>query len=158
MQHHGIRSHYFMANRWGNSGNSDRLYFLGFQIHCGWWLQPWNWKILAPWKKICDKWKWKSLSRVPMDYTVQGILPARILKWVAAPFSRGSSQSKDRTQVSHIVGEFFMSWATGETHVETQTPGLFACFWLRDVWYIPSYLLFKSSWLGHIILPWFSSK
>ena len=28
---HGIRSHHFMANRWGNSGNSDRLYFLGLQ-------------------------------------------------------------------------------------------------------------------------------
>ena len=28
---HGIRSHHFMANRWGNNGNSDRLYFLGHQ-------------------------------------------------------------------------------------------------------------------------------
>ena len=35
----------------GNSGNSDRLYFLGFQNHCEWFLQPWNWKTLAPWKK-----------------------------------------------------------------------------------------------------------
>ena len=31
-----------MANRWGNNGNSDRLYFLGFQNHCRWWLQAWN--------------------------------------------------------------------------------------------------------------------
>ena len=30
----GIQSHYFMANRWGNNGNSDRLYFLGLQNHC----------------------------------------------------------------------------------------------------------------------------
>ena len=37
-----IWSHHFMANRWGNKGNSDRLYFLGFQNHCRWWLQPWN--------------------------------------------------------------------------------------------------------------------
>ena len=36
------RVHHFMANRWGNSGNSDRLYFLGLQNHCRWWLQPWN--------------------------------------------------------------------------------------------------------------------
>ena len=36
----------------------------------------------------------------PMDYTVHGILQARILEWVAIPFSRGSSQSKDRTQIS----------------------------------------------------------
>ena len=28
-------SHHFMANRWGNNGNSDRLYFLGLQNHCG---------------------------------------------------------------------------------------------------------------------------
>ena len=39
---HGIRSYHFMANRWGNSGNSDRLYFFWLQNHCRWWLQPWN--------------------------------------------------------------------------------------------------------------------
>ena len=33
---HGIRSHHFMANRWGNNGNSDRLYFSGLQNHCRW--------------------------------------------------------------------------------------------------------------------------
>ena len=33
---HGIRSHHFMANRWGNNGNHDRLYFLGLQNHCRW--------------------------------------------------------------------------------------------------------------------------
>ena len=32
---HGLWSHHFMANRWGNNGNSDRLYFLGLQNHCG---------------------------------------------------------------------------------------------------------------------------
>ena len=32
----GIRSHYFMANRWGNNGNSERLYFLGLKNHCRW--------------------------------------------------------------------------------------------------------------------------
>ena len=39
---HGIWSHHFMANRWGNNVNSDRLYFLGLQNHCRWWLQPGN--------------------------------------------------------------------------------------------------------------------
>ena len=39
-----------------------------------------------------------------MDYTVHGILQARILEWVAYHFSRGSSQPRDRTQVSCIVG------------------------------------------------------
>ena len=33
---HGIWSHHFMANRWGNNGNSDRFYFLGLQNHCRW--------------------------------------------------------------------------------------------------------------------------
>ena len=49
-----------------------------------------------------------------MDYTVHGIVQARILEWVAIPFSRGSSQPRDRTQVSCIAGRFFTSWATRE--------------------------------------------
>ena len=44
----------------------------------------------------------------PKDYTIHGILQARILEWVAFPFSRGSFQPRDWTQVSHS------SWATGE--------------------------------------------
>ena len=43
-----------MANRWGNNGNSERLYLFGLQNHCSWWLQPWNYKTLAPWKKRYD--------------------------------------------------------------------------------------------------------
>ena len=43
----------------------------------------------------------------PMDYTVYGILQARILGWIAIPFSRGSSQPRDRTQVSRIGGRRF---------------------------------------------------
>ena len=39
---HGIEFHHFMANRWGKNGNSDRLYILGLQNQCRWWLQPWN--------------------------------------------------------------------------------------------------------------------
>ena len=39
---HGIWPHQFKVNRWENNGNSDRLYFLGLQNHCRWWLQPWN--------------------------------------------------------------------------------------------------------------------
>ena len=36
----------------------------------------------------------------PMDYTVHRILQARILEWIAFPYSRASSQTRDRTQVS----------------------------------------------------------
>ena len=55
-------------------------------------------------------------SLQPMDYTAHEILQARILEWVAISFFRGSSQSRDRTQVSHIAGGFFTSWATREAH------------------------------------------
>ena len=43
----------------------------------------------------------------PMDYTVHGILQARILKWVAFPFSRIYSQSRDLNQITCIAGGFF---------------------------------------------------
>ena len=51
-----------------------------------------------------------------MDDTVHGILQARILERAAFPFSRGSSQPRDRTQVYLIEGRFFTSWATREAH------------------------------------------
>ena len=44
-----------------------------------------------------------------MDYTAHGILQAKILEWVAVLFSRGSSQSRDGTQVSDNAGGFFTS-------------------------------------------------
>ena len=50
----------------------------------------------------------------PVDYTVHGILQARILEWVVLPFSRGSYQPRDQTQVSRIAGRFFTSYATRE--------------------------------------------
>ena len=49
-----------------------------------------------------------------MDYKVHGILQARILWEVAFPFSRGSSQPRDGTQVSCIAGRFFTNWAKGK--------------------------------------------
>ena len=45
----------------------------------------------------------------PCGLTACGILQARILEWVAVPFSRGSFQPRDRTQVSHNAGGFFIS-------------------------------------------------
>ena len=46
--------------------------------------------------------------------SVHGILQARILEWVAVSFSRGSSQPRDQTQISCIVGGFFAILATRE--------------------------------------------
>ena len=63
------------------------------------------------------QWLWLDLEKVkvevtqscltlcdPVDYSGHGILQAWILEWVAFPFSRGSSQPRDRTQVSHTTG------------------------------------------------------
>ena len=47
---------------------------------------------------------------------VQGILQARTLEWVAFPFSRGSSQPRNRTGVSCIAGGSFTKWAIREAH------------------------------------------
>ena len=47
-----------------------------------------------------------------MGYPVDGILQARILEWVAFPFSRGSSQPRDQIQVFRIAGGFSTSWVT----------------------------------------------
>ena len=52
----------------------------------------------------------------PMDCSssLHGILQAKILKWVAIPFSRGIFQPRNQTQVSCITGGFFTDWATRE--------------------------------------------
>ena len=62
----------------------------------------------------------------PMDCSLQassvhGLLQARILEWVAMPFSRGSSWPRFRTQVYGIAGRFFPVWATREAHIAYQT-------------------------------------
>ena len=101
----------------------------------GWTKWNWQWTVLTYnnvnfiWiglifqisslnKFLLNMWKWKSFSNVWLFATpwttVHGILQARILEWVACPFSRGSSQPKDQTQVSCIAGGFFTSWATRE--------------------------------------------
>ena len=49
----------------------------------------------------------------PPDSSVHGILQARILEWIAIPFSRGSSWPRDWTQVFCTAGKFFTIWAAG---------------------------------------------
>ena len=56
-------------------------------------------KVIQSYLTLCD----------PVDCIVHGILQARILEWVAFPFSRGSSHPRDRTQLSHVAGAFFTS-------------------------------------------------
>ena len=53
----------------------------------------------------------------PTDYTVHGILQARILEWGALPFSRGSSRPRNRTGVSCTATGFFTNWAIGNDSI-----------------------------------------
>ena len=66
------------------------------------------------------KWKlkWQSCPTLcdPMDYTVHGILQARILEWVAYPFSSRYSRFRNQTRVSCIAGRFFTNWAMREAY------------------------------------------
>ena len=60
--------------------------------------------------KFCSESEGRSVGLTlcdPMDYTVHEVLQTRILEWVALLFSRGSSEPRDRTQVSRIAGGFF---------------------------------------------------
>ena len=63
--------------------------------------------------------KSKSLCHVQLFATPQTIwiLQARILEWIPFPFSRGSSQPRDRTQVSHTAGWFFTRWVKNLTSI-----------------------------------------
>ena len=60
----------------------------------------------------------------PTDCIVHGILQARILEWVAFPFSRESSQPRDRTQVSCIAGGFLPTELSGHYIVRLDYPEL----------------------------------
>ena len=80
-------------------------------------IEIWNWankgvvKVLVaqPCPTLFDP-----IDCSPPGSSVHGILQARILEWVAIPFSRGSSWPRDRTWVSRIAGRFFTIWATRE--------------------------------------------
>ena len=68
--------------------------------------------LISPWKVKVEVTQLCPTLCDPMNYTVHGILQARILEQVAFPFSWGSSQPRDWAQVSHIAGRFFSVWAT----------------------------------------------
>ena len=84
-----------------------------------------QWKLLS-FVIMCDHSLWSHVAYLPVS-SVHGILQARILEWVAVPFSRESSQPRNWTQVSSIAGEFFTIWATRITGVGSLSllPGIF---------------------------------
>ena len=123
-------------NPWLVSFSIRRTQFLFFYLHRLVWQwisgnsggtknQKWPWKQQNYWILQVDEWfevnyhPLKVAQLCPtlcdtIDHRVHGILQARILEWVAVPFSKGSSQPRDRTQFSCIVGGFFTIWATRE--------------------------------------------
>ena len=82
----------------------------------------WVTSLSPPFKEV----KWSEVTQLcltlcdPMDCSLSGssahgIFQARALEWIAILFSRGSSQPRDRTRVSHVAGRRFTVWATRET-------------------------------------------
>ena len=115
---------------WANSRRQWRIGKLGVPQSMGlqmvrldleteWQQQCVEYLLIIKKKVFCSRKKVKVAQSCPTvcdprDYSVLGILQARILEWVAFPFSRESSQLRDRTRVSCIAGRFFTSGAIRE--------------------------------------------
>ena len=89
-----------------------------------------KWKLITQWcPTLCDP-----MDCSPPGSSVKGILQARILKWVAISFSRGSSWPRNWTQVSCIAGRLFTDRVTGKPKVQclklsTQMWQFFSFLW-----------------------------
>ena len=135
-----------MANRHGNNGNSDSLYFGGLQNHCRWWLQPGNLKKLASWKKSYDQprqhikkqrhyfankgpssqvygfssshvWMWK------LDYK-ESWAPKNWCFWTVV-LEKTLESPLDWNEIKPVNPKGNQSWIfTGRTHAEVKTPVL----------------------------------
>ena len=104
------------------------------------------------------------MDRGAWQATVHGILQARILEWVAVPFSRGSSQPRDRKNpVSHIADGFFTIWATREVGCDQLLKNIFLLWATIVLSELPLWLSWQrihlqfrrpgfNSWVGKI--PW----
>ena len=71
---------------------------------------------------------WTGSDCDPPGSSIPGILQARILEWVAYPFSRGSSPPRNQTGVSCIADRFFTSWACKEAPVHSELVNTLAGF------------------------------
>ena len=78
-----------------------------------------RWHSKGSWVKVKVTQSCPTLCN-PMDCTAHGTLQAGMLEWVAIAFSRGPSQPRDQTGVSHIAGRFFTSGATGKPPLENK--------------------------------------
>ena len=103
------------------------------------WVSEWVSEVAQSCPTLCDP-----VECSPPGSSVHGTLQARILEWVAISFSRGSSQPRDRTQVSRIAGRCFNLWATREAPVNRVDR--------YNVWLVfPSYFA-KSTWRSNVKL------
>ena len=95
-----------LHGKWmGNNGNSDRLYFLGLQNHCLWWLQPWNEKMLAPWKKVMT-----NLYRILKSRDVILLTKARLVKAMVVPVVMYRCESWAIKKAEHHRIDAFELW------------------------------------------------
>ena len=110
------------SERWWWTGRPGVLQFMGSQIVGHHWateltelMDHLKVKVAELCPTLCD----------PMDYTVNGILQARILEWVTFPFFRWSSRPRNRTRVSCTAGGFFTNWAIREAQQIKKLSGFF---------------------------------
>ena len=96
-----------MSNRRGKSGSSDRFSFLRFQNHCGQWLQPWNYKALAPWKESYDK-----PRQCIKKQSVLSTLPTKmhIVKAMVFPVVMSGSENWTIKKAESQIIEAFVLW------------------------------------------------
>ena len=93
---------------------------------------------------------WNAMDYSPPGSSLHGIFQARILEWVAIPFSRGSSQTRDQTQVSCGRGRFFTCCTTKEAQYNVLIYIMLIQFW------VVSYYWFCSLLYIHNVIYWLS--
>ena len=86
-----------------------------------------------------------SMDCSPPGFTVRRILQARILEWTAISFSRGSSQSRDQTWVSHVTGGCFTIWAIREAPCMVGVCLIFFFFYFTILYWF----CHTSTWIHH---------
>ena len=89
----------------------------------------------------------------PPGSSVHEILQARILEWVAIPFSRGSSWPRDQIWVSCIAGRFFTIWATRSEVKSLSRVRLFATPWTVAYQAPPSMGFSRQEYWSGVPLP-----
>ena len=105
----------YRSARWRKERNGSQIYLRKLWLKT---TQTWRGKQVSKYKKynwshsVMSDSLWPPRTGSPPGSSIHGIFQARVLEWVAISFSRGSSQPRDRTQVSRNIGRCFAIWAT----------------------------------------------